>query len=128
MKNKIQLITYINRIGCKNINEFHDLINTDLKGLFGGVHILPFFYPYDGEDTGFDPINHKEIDSRLGTWEDINLLSKDIDIMADLIVNHISAKSYEFKNFIEKGKKSKYSDLFLTYDSIFPKGATKKEL
>jgi len=128
VKNKIQLITYINRIGCKNINEFRDLINTDLKGLFGGVHILPFFYPYDGEDTGFDPINHKEIDSRLGNWKDINLLSKDIDIMADLIVNHISAKSYEFKNFIEKGKKSKYSDLFLTYDSVFPKGASKKEL
>ena len=94
MKNKIQLITYINRIGCKNINEFRDLINTDLKGLFGGVHILPFFYPYDGEDNGFDPINHKEIDSRLGDWKDINLLSKDIDIMADLIVNHISCLLY----------------------------------
>ena len=54
MKNKIQLITYIDRIGCKNLSDLKNLCANELKGLFGTVHLLPFFYPIDGEDAGFD--------------------------------------------------------------------------
>ena len=46
-------------------------------GLFGGVHLLPFFYPIDGADAGFDPIDHTQIDRRLGTWEDLRALGDD---------------------------------------------------
>jgi len=128
MKNQIQLITYVDRIGCKTIAELNDLLNTQLKGLFGGVHVLPFFYPIDGEDAGFDPIDHQKVDPRLGDWSDVKRLSDSIAIMADLIVNHISADSDEFKDFIQKGEDSEYASLFLTYDTIFPDGATENDL
>ena len=128
MKNQIQLITYVDRIGCKNIKELNDLLNDELKGLFGGVHILPFFYPIDGEDAGFDPVNHKKVDPRLGDWNDVKKLSDSVDVMADLIVNHMSADSVEFKDFLEKGDASEFASLFLTFDTVFPDGAKEKDL
>lgn len=128
MKNKIQLITYIDRIGCKDISELNELIKNELFGLFGGIHLLPFFYPIDGEDAGFDPIDHKLIDQRLGNWDDLKELSKCADIMADLIVNHVSAKSVAFQDFLQKGKNSKFASLFLSYETVFPKGASEQDL
>ena len=128
MKNQIQLITYVDRIGCKTISELNHLLNHELHGLFGGVHMLPFFYPIDGEDAGFDPVDHQKVDPRLGNWTDVQNLSGNIDIMADLIVNHMSADSEEFKDFLEKGEASIHASLFLTYDKVFPKGATEQDL
>jgi len=128
MKNKIQLITYVDRLGCENIQDLNSLFKNEFKGLFGGLHILPFYYPIDGEDAGFDPIDHQLIDPRLGNWEDLNALGKEVDIMADLIVNHVSAKSAPFKDYLEKGKNSKYASLFLSFDTVFPNGATESDL
>lgn len=128
MQNKIQLITYIDRLGCKNISELESLFSTELKELFGGVHILPFYYPIDGEDAGFDPIDHLSVDPRLGNWENLKSLSNQVNIMADLIVNHISAQSVPFKDYLKKGEQSEFASLFLSFDKVFPEGATEKEL
>ena len=128
MKNKIQLITYIDRLGCKSITELNSLFKNELKGFFGGLHILPFYFPIDGEDAGFDPIDHNLIDPRLGDWDDLNELSKEVDIMADLIVNHVSAKSIQFQDYLQKGENSEYASLFLNYNTVFPTGATEADL
>ena len=128
MKNQIQLITYVDRIGCATISELNHLLNHELQGLFGAVHILPFFYPIDGEDAGFDPIDHQKVDPRLGNWNDVKKLSESLDVMADLIVNHMSADSSEFKDFLQKGDQSEYAPLFLTYDRVFPEGASEGDL
>jgi len=128
MKNQIQLITYVDRIGCKNIDELNELLNTELAGLFGGVHILPFFYPIDGGDAGFDPIDHKMVDPRLGDWNHVKRLSESAGVMADLIVNHMSADSMEFKDYMAHGDASEFSNLFLTYGKVFPNGAREQDL
>ena len=128
MKNKIQLITYVDRIGCNNIQELNELIKNELNGLFGGIHLLPFFNPIDGEDAGFDPIDHKEVDKRLGNWNDVKELSEQADVMADLIVNHVSAKSVAFQDYLQKGTNSEYASLFLSYETVFPNGATEIDL
>lgn len=128
MKNKVQLITYINRFGSNNLKELTSLFQNELKDVFGGVHLLPFFYPIDGEDAGFDPIDHQLVDPRLGDWSDVEKLSREADVMADLIVNHVSAKSSMFKDYLEKGEKSAFASLFLDYAKVFPDGATEDEL
>ncbi len=128
MKNKVQLITYVDRLGCRNLTDLKNLFQKELKGLFGGLHILPFYFPIDGEDAGFDPINHELIDPRLGDWDDLKELSEEVDIMADLIVNHVSAQSVQFRDYLEKGKASKYAALFLSHDTVFPNGATEKDI
>lgn len=128
LKNKIQLITYIDRLGCKNISELKGLIDNELNGLFGGVHILPFFFPINGEDAGFDPINHLTVDPSLGNWEDIKKLSQHVEIMSDMIVNHVSAESEQFKDYLEKGENSDYAGMFLSFEKVFPQGATQDDL
>lgn len=128
MENKVQLITYVDRLGCKNLPELKALFQNQLQGLFGGVHLLPFYYPIDGADAGFDPINHQQIDPRLGAWDDIKSLSQEVEIMADLIVNHVSAKSAQFQDYLLNGNVSKYASLFLNYDTVFPNGATESDI
>jgi len=104
------------------------MLDGSLAGLFGGVHLLPFYYPIHGADAGFDPIDHTRIDPCLGSWADIKELGQDIDLMADLIVNHVSSSSPQFLDYSEKGDASIYKDLFLTMGSIFPNGATETDL
>ncbi len=128
VKNKVQLITYADRLGGGDIKALHRLIQGPLAGLFGGIHILPFYYPIHGADAGFDPIDHTRIDPGLGSWAEIKELGQDIDLIADLIVNHVSSSSPEFLDYYEKGDTSNYSDLFLTMSSIFPNGATESDL
>ncbi|MEM6803772.1 MAG: sucrose phosphorylase [Bacteroidota bacterium] len=128
MENKVQLITYVNRFGGNNLEDLHALLAGPLKGIFSGVHLLPFFYPIDGEDAGFDPINHTRVDPKLGDWDSIARLSQEVEVMADLITNHISADSAQFQDVLEKGDKSDFASLFLTYANVFPQGATEQEL
>lgn len=128
MKNTVQLITYADRLGGGDIDTLHQLLQGPLAGLFGGVHILPFYYPIHGADAGFDPIDHTKIDPCLGSWQAVKELGQSIDLMADLIVNHMSSSSPEFLDYYEKGDTSIYRDLFLTMGTVFPNGATESDL
>ena len=67
MKNKVQLITYADRLGDGTIKSMTDILRTRFDGVYDGVHILPFFTPFDGADAGFDPIDHTKVVSAAGT-------------------------------------------------------------
>ncbi|MEY3560871.1 MAG: hypothetical protein RL068_23 [Actinomycetota bacterium] len=118
------ILVYAERVGG-NLSEIEKLLKGPLKD-FSGIHVLPFFHPYDGDDAGFDPIDHTIVDPRLGTWEDFNRLAETHELTADLIVNHASYLSPEFKDWQEKGDASKYAGMFLTYDVVFPNGGTEE--
>ncbi|WP_100643476.1 sucrose phosphorylase [Alteromonas facilis] len=119
IKNGVQLITYADRLGNGALSDLQSLLEHELACVFTGIHLLPFFYPFDGEDAGFDPIDHTIVDQRLGNWDSIKMLGDDFDIMADLIVNHMSAQSVAFKDVLEHGQDSQFWPLFLTKQSIF---------
>jgi sucrose phosphorylase len=127
MKNKVQLIAYADRLGG-TLHGMRDLLRGPLAGLFGGVHLLPFFHPIDGVDAGFDPIDHTEVDQRLGSWEDVQAIAQEAEVMADVIVNHISSRSPQFLDFSAKGARSAYDGMFLTFDGVFPQGACESDL
>ena len=129
MKNQVQLIAYVDRFSGGGFRELQSLLSDGpLAGLFGGVHLLPFFLPIDGADAGFDPIDHTQVDPRLGSWEDLRALAERTDLMADLIVNHISTRSPQFIDFRKRSDASSYAFLFLTYGGVFPGGASEAEL
>jgi len=128
MKNQVQLITYVDRFGGGGLSDLQSLLVGPLAGVFGGVHLLPFFHKIDGADAGFDPIDHTRVDERLGGWPDVRKLAQHVDVMADVIVNHMSSDSPQFQDFAAKGSASAYDGLFLTMDSVFPKGATEQDL
>lgn len=135
MKNQVQLITYVDRLGGRR--DGADLIRlknllcepgSPLAGVFGGVHLLPFFHAIDGADAGFDPIDHTQVDPRLGDWNDIKALTESLDVMADVIVNHMSSESPQFLDYVEKGEASAHAGLFLTQAAVFPDGASEQDL
>lgn len=115
------ILVYAERLGG-NLGEIEKLLKTALKD-FDGVHVLPFFHPYDGDDAGFDPIDHTIVDPRLGDWEDFKRISETHELTADLIVNHASNLSPEFLDWQARGERSPYNGMFLTFDSVFPNGA-----
>ena len=129
MKNQVQLITYVDRLGGGDLRALHSLLRDgSLKGLFGGVHLLPFFHPIDGADAGFDPIDHLSVDHRLGDWDDVKALTQTVDVMGDVIVNHMSSQSPQFLDYQARGDASPYAGLFLRMDTVFPHGAREKDL
>jgi sucrose phosphorylase len=128
MKNEAQLITYADRLPGGTFRDIQRLLEGPLAGAFGGVHVLPFFHPIDGADAGFDPIDHTQVDSRLGTWDDVAALAAHTDVMADVIVNHLSRHSPQFQDYDARGDASPSAGLFLTYDRVFPHGARESEL
>lgn len=128
MRNTVQLITYVDRLGGDLPGLSRVLRSPEFKSAFGGVHLLPFFTPYDGADAGFDPVDHTAVDPRLGTWDDVRDISTTHDVVVDLIVNHVSADSAAFQDVMAKGEESPSYPLFLTMSTVFPDGATEDEL
>ncbi len=128
MKNKVQLITYADRLGTGTLASMTDILRTRFDGVYEGVHILPFFTPFDGADAGFDPIDHTAVDPRLGDWDDVAELARTHGIMVDAIVNHMSWESSQFQDVLAKGEESKYFPMFLMMSTVYPDGATEEEL
>jgi sucrose phosphorylase len=128
LRNQVQLITYADRLAGDLPGLARLLRSPALDGVFGGVHVLPFFTPFDGADAGFDPVDHTQVDPRLGTWDDVRDLATTHDVVVDLIVNHVSADSPAFRDVRERGDASPYASMFLTMSSVFPAGATEDDL
>lgn len=113
----IVLITYGDTIietenKDRKLQTLHKFLEEHLKGTVNGLHILPFF-PYSC-DKGFSVIDYKKVRDDLGNWSDIEELASEYNLMADLVVNHISSESAWFQNFIEG--KSPGKDYFIVVD------------
>ena len=118
------LITYSDSLG-KNLKDLKQVLEGPLKDVVGGVHILPFF-PSSG-DRGFAPMDYTKVDEAFGDWSDIEALSQDYYLMFDFMINHISAKSPYFLDFLEKKDESAYADLFIRYKNFWPNGEPTQE-
>ena len=128
MLNQPQLIAYVDRLTGGTVRDLAPLFDGPFNGAFGGVHLLPFFHPIDGADAGFDPIDHTQVDPRLGTWTDVKALTARTAVMADLIVNHVSRHSPQFQDYDRRGDDSPYAGMFLTFARVFPDGAAESDL
>ncbi|HZY44524.1 MAG TPA: alpha-amylase family glycosyl hydrolase, partial [Anaerolineae bacterium] len=109
------LITYGDQLRASNESPLHtltDFCQKHLSGLLNGIHLLPFF-PYSSDD-GFSVIDYRQVDPRLGAWDDIDRLSQHFRLMFDAVINHISAESEWFKKFLQDDPK--YQDYFIVVD------------
>ena len=112
------LITYADRL-AGDIDGLVALLDGPLSGAFVGVHLLPFFVPIDGADAGFDPVDHTAVDPRVGSWESVARLASRYELMADVIVNHVSAQSAPFLDWLARGDASPHAAMFLTPQHVF---------
>ncbi|MDR2740862.1 MAG: sugar phosphorylase [Treponema sp.] len=87
------------------------------RGAFTCLHLLPF-HPYSSDD-GFSVIDYRKVDSRFGTWEDIEKLGVGFKLVFDFVLNHGSVGSSWFKGFLDG--ESDYEEWYITrpenYDS-----------
>ena len=125
VKNQVQLITYPDSLGG-DLKQLNFILEKYFPGLFsGGIHILPPF-PSSG-DRGFAPLTYLNIKPEFGTWEDIKRIGEKHDILIDLMVNHISARSSYFQDYLEKGSDSEFADLFIQLDKVWPDGTPNQD-
>lgn len=89
-----------------------DFLDTFVKDAVDTVHLLPMF-PYTSDD-GFSVSDYREIDSELGSWNNINQLSKNYGLMFDAVVNHASKSCDWFQKYLKN--ESPYVDYFITCD------------
>jgi sucrose phosphorylase len=124
----VHLLAYVDRL-AGDLSGLRKLLRDGPLSVFSGVHLLPFFVPFDGADAGFDPIDHATVDPRLGSWADVRALADaGVTVTADLVVNHVSARSAEFTDWLANGPASAHDGMFLTYDTVFPAGAREGDL
>ncbi|MFO7749342.1 MAG: sucrose phosphorylase [Desulfobacteraceae bacterium] len=124
IRNKVHLITYPDSLG-KNLPELHYVLRKYLGQAIRGVHLLPF-YP-SSSDRGFCPLTYDEVDPAFGTWDDVEKIAQDFDLVVDFMVNHISRQSLFFQDYVEKGQASEYADMFLSFNKLKPDGWVAKE-
>lgn len=128
MDQGVHLLAYTERLGG-DLAGIRELLADGPLSVFSGIHLLPFFVPFDGADAGFDPVDHATVDPRLGTWADIRALADaGVQVTADLIVNHVSADSAEFTDWLARGAESPSDGMFLTFDTVFPDGAREADI
>lgn len=97
----VVLITYgdtVQQDGEAPLATLRKFCTRHLKGAVSTVHVLPFF-PWSSDD-GFSVKDYRQVDSALGSWEDIRALSNEFKVMSDLVLNHCSAKGEWFKEFV----------------------------
>jgi len=85
-------------------------LDDTLEGAATGVHVLPFC-PYSSDD-GFSVIDYTAVDSRFGSWRDLEEIGSRYTLMADLVLNHCSTQHQWFQRFL-RGEKP-YAHYFIT--------------
>lgn len=98
--------------GEKPLQTLHRFFNRHLRDAVNGIHILPFF-PWSSDD-GFAVIDYTSVNESLGDWSDMQAIAADYKLMADLVINHCSARSRWFENF--KARLDPGKDYFLEPD------------
>ncbi len=88
------------------------LMDYQLVDVFSTVHVLPFF-PYTSDD-GFSVIDYRAVDPALGNWQDIGELCEQVDLVFDLVLNHVSRQSAWFQGYISGDPR--YADYFIEMD------------
>lgn len=109
------LITYGDTITDEKkpgLEVLHRFLKEHVGEAIETVHLLPM-YPYTSDD-GFSVVDYRKINSELGDWEQIKILSEDYGLMFDAVINHISKSSRWFEGYL-KGEEP-YKDYFITCD------------
>lgn len=115
-ENDVILITYgdlVTNDGQKPLETMAEICSEYLKGVFNIIHILPFF-PYSS-DRGFSVMDFKEVDPKLGTWDDILILKKNAKLMFDGVFNHVSSQSRWFQEFLNQNPE--FTDFFTVFST-----------
>ncbi len=117
-KNGVMLNVYPDSIGSKLSDTIKMLQRPELKDTFSLVYILPTFFNSD-LDRGFSIIDYN-LNKDLVSERDLKALDElNIQMKFDIVLNHLSVASPQFKDLLKHGKDSKYKDFFINWNSFW---------
>ena len=96
------LITYADSIyknGEATLVTLRKLLSKHFGSLTKVVHILPFLS--STSDGGFAVSSYDSLEEKFGDWDDLKSISKNHDLMADLVLNHVSSSHPWVQQFIK---------------------------
>jgi sucrose phosphorylase len=118
INNGVMLNAYPNSIG-KNLHDTISLLERpEFKDVFSLFYVLPTFFNSD-LDRGFSIIDYN-LNKNLVSQDDLNELKKlNIMLKFDIVLNHLSVASPQFKDLLEKGNISKHKDFFINWNEFW---------
>lgn len=111
----VLLITYADTVQAateRPLVTLRRFLAEQLADTISAVHILPFF-PYSSDD-GFSVMDYLAVNESHGDWADVEAIGREFRLMADLVINHMSARSRWFENF--RRRKDPGKDYFVEVD------------
>jgi len=96
------VIAYPNQFrdgGRPGLEVLGDTLHDLLDGAITGVHVLPM-HPWSS-DGGFSVTDPTVVDPEYGDWHTFSGVASRFDVMADAVVNHLTAESQWFRGFLD---------------------------
>ena len=119
----VMLNAYPDSIGKKLADIVDFLKKPELRDAFSLFYILPTFFNSD-LDRGFSIINY-DLNEELVSQQDLQELDAlGIQIKLDLVLNHLSVRSPQFVDLLEKGSESAYRDFFIDWNEFWKEHGT----
>ena len=116
--NGVMLNGYPDSIGEKLSDTIKMLQMPEFDGVFSLYYVLPTFFNSD-LDRGFSIIDY-DINQDLVNTEDLNALNElHIKLKFDIVLNHLSVASPQFKDLLKHGNQSKYKDFFINWNEFW---------
>ena len=114
----VMLNAYPDSVGTQLSDLLSLLQHPDLEDVFSLFYILPTFFNSD-LDRGFSIIDY-ELNSELVSKTDLKALEAlNIQLKFDIVLNHLSVASPQFKDLLEKGEQSKFKDFFIHWNHFW---------
>ncbi len=114
----VMLNAYPDSIGKNLADALQVLSLDDLKEVFSLFYVLPTFFNSD-LDRGFSVIDYN-INEDLISHQDLETLNDlGIDLKFDIVLNHLSVASPQFKDLLKNGEQSKYKDFFINWNTFW---------
>lgn len=118
ISNGVMLNVYPDSIGVKLSDSISMLKMTEFKDVFSLLYVLPTFFNSD-LDRGFSIIDY-DINKDLVSPNDLKELEElHIKLKFDIVLNHLSVASPQFKDLLQHGKDSKYKDFFINWNEFW---------
>ena len=116
--NGVMLNAYPDSIGNTLSDTISVLKMPEFKGVFSLFYVLPTFFNSD-LDRGFSIIDYN-LNKDLVSKDDLKALEKlNIQLKFDIVLNHLSVASPQFKDLLKNGEQSKYKDFFINWNSFW---------
>ncbi len=114
----VMLNAYPDSIGKKLSDTIAMLERPELRGVFSLFYILPTFFNSD-LDRGFSIVDY-DLNKELVSTDDLKALQKlEILLKFDLVLNHLSVGSPQFRDMLKNGDASAYKDFFINWNEFW---------